>query len=322
MGPDRQGIPIRDRGRERLAGRPVQGALAAPRLPLHVRARLRGAGCPSCSAIADGFDGFAVHLANHDVMLWAVSRAPLAKLQAYKRRMGWTFPWASSNGGDFNFDFNVSLTEDQQRDGSAEYNYRRRGNAMDLTPVPEPVAQFAAACGTDAPTFRRFRLPIHFANRDSGSTRARPSIDEVLDESDRGLVSPIRTELLVLKGQTTSVTQSWPGGGLMFTFCNASLAALYVWSALRKDEYTIKPLWYAAGWRCIWAAWSLWGLVSCAVRAARVRRGYVHLRIVRRGVTIGQLEAYHRLTARRKSQTEAISTISSALNCIIEAVWN
>src|SRR6266849_4045026 len=53
------------------------------------------AGCPSCSAIADGFDGFVVHLANHDVTLSAVSRAPLAKLQAYKRRMGWTFPWAS-----------------------------------------------------------------------------------------------------------------------------------------------------------------------------------------------------------------------------------
>ena len=75
------------------------------------------AGCPSCSAIADGFDGFAVHLANHDVMLWAVSRAPLAKLQAYKRRMGWTFPWASSLGSDFNFDFNVSFTEEQQREG-------------------------------------------------------------------------------------------------------------------------------------------------------------------------------------------------------------
>ena len=73
------------------------------------------AGCPSCSAIADGFDGFVVHLANHDVMLWAVSRAPLAKLQAYKRRMGWTFPWASSLDSDFNFDFNVSVTEEQQR---------------------------------------------------------------------------------------------------------------------------------------------------------------------------------------------------------------
>src|SRR5438874_4034038 len=74
------------------------------------------AGCPSCSAIADGFDGFAVHLANHDVMLCAVSRAPLAKLQAYKRRMGWTFPWASSLGGDFNFDFDVCFTEAQQRE--------------------------------------------------------------------------------------------------------------------------------------------------------------------------------------------------------------
>src|ERR1700686_4007377 len=70
------------------------------------------AGCPSCSAIADGFDGFAVHLANHDVTLSAVSRGPLAKLREYKRRMGWNFPWASSLGGDFNFDFNVSFTEE------------------------------------------------------------------------------------------------------------------------------------------------------------------------------------------------------------------
>ena len=83
------------------------------------------AGCPSCSAIADGFNGFIVHLANHDVMLWAVSRAPLAKLQAYKRRMGWTFPWASSHGSDFNFDFNVWFSEEQQREGEVEYNYRR-----------------------------------------------------------------------------------------------------------------------------------------------------------------------------------------------------
>src|SRR3954454_25221060 len=84
------------------------------------------AGCPSCSAIADGFNGLAVHLANHDVMLWAVSRAPLAKLQAYKRRMEWTFPWASSHCGDFNFDFNVAFTEEQQRQGTIEYNYRRQ----------------------------------------------------------------------------------------------------------------------------------------------------------------------------------------------------
>ena len=115
------------------------------------------AGCPSCSMIADGFNGFVVHLANHDVTLTAVSRGPLEKLQAYKRRMGWSFPWASSHGGDFNFDFNVSYTEAQQRAGDIEYNYERGGHAMDVTPVPPPVAQFAAACGTDAPTFSRDR---------------------------------------------------------------------------------------------------------------------------------------------------------------------
>src|SRR5919202_1502747 len=115
------------------------------------------AGCPSCSTITDGFDGFAVHLANHDVTLMAVSRAPLAKLQAYKRRMGWGFPWASSPAGDFNFDFHVAFTEEQQREGAVEYNYRRGGHAMDWTPVPEPVGQLAAACGTDAPTYARDR---------------------------------------------------------------------------------------------------------------------------------------------------------------------
>ena len=83
------------------------------------------AGCPSCSSIADGFDGIVVHLAHHDVTLLAVSRGPLAKLQAYKRRMGWTFPWVSSLGDDFNYDFNVSFTEVQQREGDVEYNYQR-----------------------------------------------------------------------------------------------------------------------------------------------------------------------------------------------------
>ncbi|PRX36300.1 putative dithiol-disulfide oxidoreductase (DUF899 family) [Paraburkholderia sp. BL18I3N2] len=111
------------------------------------------AGCPSCSAVADGFNGSVVHLANHDVAMTAVSRAPLAKLQAYKRRMGWTFPWASSAGSDFNFDINVSFTEQQQRDGSVEYNYQRGGHAMDATPAPAPVVEFATACGTDAPTY-------------------------------------------------------------------------------------------------------------------------------------------------------------------------
>ena len=115
------------------------------------------AGCPSCSALADGFDGSAVHLANHDVTLMAVSRAPLVKLQAYKRRMGWTFPWASSFGGEFNFDFNVAFTEEQQRKGTVEYNFKRGGHIMDEATAPEPVRQFAATCGTDAPSFTRDR---------------------------------------------------------------------------------------------------------------------------------------------------------------------
>src|SRR5262245_14409120 len=127
------------------------------------------AGCPSCSAIADGFNGFAVHLANHDVTLCAVSRAPLAKLQASKRRMGWTFPWASSSGSDFNFDFHVGFTEEQQREGGIEYNYRRGAvspayRAIEGQPkrqAPEggegPVAAMAARCGTDAATYTRER---------------------------------------------------------------------------------------------------------------------------------------------------------------------
>jgi predicted dithiol-disulfide oxidoreductase (DUF899 family) len=114
------------------------------------------AGCPSCSAIADGFDGFAVHLANHDVMLTAVSRAPLAKLNAYKQRMGWTFPWASSFGSDFNADFSVSLTATQQREGAFEYNYEP-GAALQPGDDKGPVAEFAATAGTDAATFMRER---------------------------------------------------------------------------------------------------------------------------------------------------------------------
>jgi predicted dithiol-disulfide oxidoreductase (DUF899 family) len=116
------------------------------------------AGCPSCSAIADGFNGFAVHLANHDVTLSAVSLAPLAKLQTYKRRMGWTFPWVSSLNSEFNFDFNVSLTEEQQRAGTVDYNYERGGHAMDETTAPPPiVVELAATCGTDALAYTRQR---------------------------------------------------------------------------------------------------------------------------------------------------------------------
>jgi len=115
------------------------------------------AGCPSCSSIADGFDGFAVHLANHDVMLWAVSRAPLAKLQGYKRRMGWTFPWASSFSSDFNLDFSVRVTEEQQHKGGMEYNYRREPAAQGLESSEGDLAEFAAMCGTDAATYIRER---------------------------------------------------------------------------------------------------------------------------------------------------------------------
>src|ERR1700728_4476544 len=82
------------------------------------------AGCPSCSAIADGFSGSVVHLLNHDVAFTAVSRAPLAKLQDYKRRMGWSFPWASSFESDFNYDFHTSHTEQEWQSGAVDYNYR------------------------------------------------------------------------------------------------------------------------------------------------------------------------------------------------------
>jgi predicted dithiol-disulfide oxidoreductase (DUF899 family) len=114
------------------------------------------AGCPSCSAIADGFNGFAVHLAHHDVMLWAVSRAPLAKLQAYKQRMGWTFPWASSSGSDFNVNFNVWFSEAQQREG-VEYNYRREGPLPAEADPTDGAAQMAATTGTDLATYTRER---------------------------------------------------------------------------------------------------------------------------------------------------------------------
>jgi predicted dithiol-disulfide oxidoreductase (DUF899 family) len=127
------------------------------------------AGCPSCSAIADGFDGFAVHLANHDVTLSAVSLAPLVKLQAFKRRMGWSFPWASSQSGEFNFDFNVSVTEQQQRAGGIEYNYARSSHVLDAKPeaaAAGPVA-FAAMAGTDAAGFMRQRPGMSaFAHED------------------------------------------------------------------------------------------------------------------------------------------------------------
>ncbi|MFI5227431.1 MAG: DUF899 domain-containing protein [Gemmatimonadales bacterium] len=136
------------------------------------------AGCPSCSSIADGFNGIAVHLENHDVSLYAVSRAPLAKLQGYKQRMGWAFPWASSFGGDFNFDFSVAFTELEQRSGEIDYNYRRESPMQDSAlkrTLPEwkklgseaPVGQIAASAGVDVATFLRERPGMSaFAVRD------------------------------------------------------------------------------------------------------------------------------------------------------------
>jgi predicted dithiol-disulfide oxidoreductase (DUF899 family) len=123
-------------------------------------------GCPACSAIADGFNGFAVHLEHHDVAMIAVSRAPIAALQDYKRRMGWTFTWASSLNSDFNYDFNISFTEEQQRSGSIDYNYSTLGTTLDseggskgrqvrIRARVDFSGDFAAMTGTDVPTYTR-----------------------------------------------------------------------------------------------------------------------------------------------------------------------
>jgi predicted dithiol-disulfide oxidoreductase (DUF899 family) len=106
-------------------------------------------GCPTCSAGADTFDGAVVHLNQRDVTFLCSSRAPLERLQAYKRRMGWRFPWVSSLESDFNFDFGVSFTEEQLRRGG-EYNY----GPFDPSPIIEagedtPFGQWAALTGTD-----------------------------------------------------------------------------------------------------------------------------------------------------------------------------
>jgi predicted dithiol-disulfide oxidoreductase (DUF899 family) len=116
------------------------------------------AGCPSCSSIADGFNGIAVHLLNHDVAFTAVSSAPLVKLQAFRQRMGWTFPWASSEGSDFNVDYNVQFTEEQQREGGIEYNYRKESRwERKSLGGQTPVDLIAKQTGTDAATYTRVR---------------------------------------------------------------------------------------------------------------------------------------------------------------------
>jgi predicted dithiol-disulfide oxidoreductase (DUF899 family) len=113
-------------------------------------------GCPSCSAIADGFDGSVVHLANHDVTLCAVSRAPIGKLQAYKQRMGWSFPWASAYGSDFTYDFHVAHTAEQQRSGPIEYNFGETDmrDSLQVSPDNPWVVRLAGATGTDWGTYR------------------------------------------------------------------------------------------------------------------------------------------------------------------------
>ena len=155
-------------------------------------------GCTACSTIADGFNAFAIHLANHDVMLWAVSRAPLAKLQAYKKRMGWGFPWASSFNSDFNIDFNVQFTEKQQREGGVEYNYRREPAAKANRALEGkesgkwrnesesddngPVDDMAARCGTDAATYIRERPGMSaFVLEDGGVYHAYSAYSRGLD---------------------------------------------------------------------------------------------------------------------------------------------
>ena len=80
-------------------------------------------GCPSCSYLADHFDGMTIHLAHRDVTLAVVSRAPFAQIAAYKKRMGWKFHWVSSFASDFNYDFHVSQTESERASGKVEYNY-------------------------------------------------------------------------------------------------------------------------------------------------------------------------------------------------------
>lgn len=107
------------------------------------------AGCPSCSSIADGFNGIAVHLANHDVMLWAVSRAPFAKLEAFKRRMGWSFPWASSAGTDFNLDFQAAHTSEQEQAGKVEYNFSIKAKPSSVdSQESDWMTQIASSTGT------------------------------------------------------------------------------------------------------------------------------------------------------------------------------
>jgi len=116
------------------------------------------AACPACSSIADGFNGIDAHLAGRaDTRFVAVSRAPLEKIHAYKRRMGWTFPWASSFGSDFNYDY-ASSVRPENLSGGAEYNFAPLG---DMTPLFEldsgPMVETARSTGADLREFLQER---------------------------------------------------------------------------------------------------------------------------------------------------------------------
>jgi predicted dithiol-disulfide oxidoreductase (DUF899 family) len=113
------------------------------------------AGCPSCSAIADGFNGSVVHLASHDVAFCAVSRAPFAKLSAYRQRMGWSFPWASSYGSDFNFDFGVAHTKEEWEAGLTAYNFGEQDLRPSAADAESMDAFSQSIVGTDWETYRR-----------------------------------------------------------------------------------------------------------------------------------------------------------------------
>src|SRR3954452_22728646 len=116
------------------------------------------AACPSCSSIADGFNGIHVHLANRaDAKLVAVSRAPLDKVQAYRRRMGWTSPWVSSFGSDFNYDFAASLRPEQLSEGG-EYNFASTGDQTALLELDSgPLVETAASTGAHLAQFLQER---------------------------------------------------------------------------------------------------------------------------------------------------------------------
>ena len=91
-------------------------------------------GCPSCSFWADNFNGIPIHLKHRDIQLVAISRAPLAKLEAYKKRLGWRFKWVSSGGNDFNQDFRVSFTPEEMKAGGFEYNFSNAGFPSEEAP--------------------------------------------------------------------------------------------------------------------------------------------------------------------------------------------